>query len=256
MSPVSNQPFDHKFLSPNNIVRKQIADWCAENGVAVPAAPKRAAKQSAGGGGGAALQSLLHKPLITCPVHSKEQLRVFCKDCRRGICFICACETGLCKAHTTKVFDLLLDELDKDKQEWSRAQVACDAGTEQLCAAIQADGAAKKTAIDAQVTALQNEVRSACAARSAAFSVVVKKRQEREALVEGAVVSADVAVKGSAAAAVVIAALDRAKGAVPPAPAAEYRSTSLPAAVVGHLVIAPAVIDPENRNDGLGRRRA
>jgi predicted methyltransferase MtxX (methanogen marker protein 4) len=74
--------------------------------------------------------------------------------------------------------------------------------------------------------------------------------------VEGAVVSADVAVKGSAAAAVVIAALDRAKGAFPPAPAAEYRSTTLPAAVVGHLVIAPAVIDPGNRNDGVVRPRA
>jgi hypothetical protein len=58
------------------------------------------------------------------------------------------------------------------------AEQACDAGTEQLCSAIQANGAVKKAAIDAQVTALQNEVRSAYAARSAAFSVIVQKRQE------------------------------------------------------------------------------
>jgi hypothetical protein len=51
------------------------------------------------------------------PVRPKEQLQVLCKDCRRGISSICACDTGLCKAHTTKVFILLLDELEKDKQE-------------------------------------------------------------------------------------------------------------------------------------------
>jgi hypothetical protein len=54
-----------------------------------------------------------------------------------------------------------------------RAEQACDAGTGQLCSAIQANGAAKKAAIDAQVAALRNEVRSACAARSAAFPVIV-----------------------------------------------------------------------------------
>ncbi|MFM7582113.1 MAG: hypothetical protein ACKO9F_05220, partial [Caldilinea sp.] len=48
-----------------------------------------------------------------------------------------------------------------------------------------------------------------------------------------AAASPEVAVKDSAAAAVVESALDRAKAAVPPASAAEFRAAQAPAAAVG-----------------------
>ncbi len=116
----------------------------------------------------------------------------------------------------------------------------------QLCADIQADGDAKKQAIDAEVAALQQQVRSAATARSAALGAIVQKRMEREELVAGAAASPDVAVKDSAAAAVVASALDRAKAVIPPASAAEFRAAAAPAAAVGHVLVAEAVVDPED----------
>ena len=127
-----------------------------------------------------------------------------------------------------------------------RAQEECARSAEQLCTAIQADADAKIHAITAGASALQQKVRSAAAARSAALGAIVQKRVEREELVAGAAVSPDVAVKDSATAAVVASALDRAKAAIPPASAAEFRAAAAPAAAVGHVLVAEAVVDPED----------
>ena len=62
----------------------------------------------------------------------------------------------------------------------------------------------------------------------------------------GAAASPQIAVKGSPATAVVACALNRAKGRIPPASAAEFVPAAAPAAAVGHLVLAPAVLDPED----------
>jgi hypothetical protein len=64
--------------------------------------------------------------------------------------------------------------------------------------------------------------------------------------VAGAAASPQVAVKGSAAAAVVASALGRARAPIPPASAAEFHAAAAPAAAVGHVVVAPAVVDPES----------
>jgi hypothetical protein len=61
VSPLTNKPFDHKYLTTNMTVRNLIAEWCEQNGVPVPTPPKREA-ESAAGGGGAALAPLLTKP--------------------------------------------------------------------------------------------------------------------------------------------------------------------------------------------------
>jgi hypothetical protein len=244
-SPTTQEPLEYKMLVPNHDKRKQIAAWCEENGVPVPKPPKPAAKPAAAGGGAVAAP-LLQKPLVTCQRHPKEQLRVFCVDCNCAVCFICAVEVDLCKSHATKAFDPLIEELQTDREGWARAQRECGEGAEQLCAAIQADGDAKKQAIDTQVAALQQQVRSAAAARSTAIGAILLKRQEREELVAGAAASPEVAVKGSAAAAVVAAAIARAKAPIPPASAAEFRAAAAPAAAVGHVVVADAVVDPED----------
>jgi hypothetical protein len=245
VSPHTNTPFDHKMLIPNITVRKMISAWCEENGVPVPVAPKRVAEPAAAGGG-AALAPLLQKPHVTCALHDDEPLRVFCKDCCRGICTLCAVDTDMCKSHTTKAFKPLLEELKVDREAWARAQEECGRSAEQLCAAIQADADAKIQAITAEASALQQQVRSAAAARSAALGAIVQKRMEREELVAGAAASPDVAVKDSAAAAVVASALHRAKTAIPPASAAEFRAAAAPAAAVGHVLVAEAVVDPED----------
>jgi hypothetical protein len=245
-SPRTGDPLQHNFLIPNHDKRQQIAAWCEENGVPVPVAPKLAEVDAPP----PAVQPQLQKPVVTCQRHPKEQLRVFCVDCNCAVCVLCAVDVDLCKSHATKAFDPLIEELKTDREGWARAQRECDEGAEQLCAAIQADGDTKirvyTQTIKAQVVQLQQQVRSAAAARSTAIGAILLKRQEREELVAGAAVSPQVAVKGSAAAAVVASALGRARAPIPPASAAEFRAAAAPAAAVGHVVVAPAVVDPES----------
>jgi hypothetical protein len=242
VSPITNEPFEHKILTPNVMARKMIASWCEQNGVPVPTAPKREATPVPV----VPVAPLLQKPQVTCAVHPKEQLRVFCRSCRRGVCVLCAVDVKLCKAHATEAFDTLIAELKADREEWARAREECTRGAELLCAAIQADGDAKVQAICGQVAALQEQVRAAADERAAVLGAIVQKREEREELVAAAAASPEVAVKDSAAAAVVESALDRAKAAVPPASAAEFRAAQAPAAAVGQLLLAPAVVDPED----------
>ena len=118
-----------------------------------------------------------------------------------------------------------------------------------MCADIQADGDNKirlhLQAIGTQVADLQQKVRTAAAARSAAMAAIAIKRQERKKRVAGATASPDIADKGSTAAALLVSALNRAKAPVPTAPAAQSRSAAAPAAAVGQVIIADAVIDCE-----------
>ena len=248
VSPITNKPFAHRLLTPNVSMRKMIASWCDQHGVPVPVAEKCEDKTV-----DPVEAPLLVKPQVTCAAHPKEQLRVFCRNCCCGVCVLCAVDATLCKAHDTQAFDTLIDQLKTDREEWARAQEECRREAEQVCAAIQADGDAKKQAIDNQkqsidnqVAALQRQVRAAADERAAVLGAIVQKRQEREELVAAAAASAEVAVKGSAAAAVVDCALDRAKGAIPPASAAQFRAAQPPVAAVGQLVLAPAVVDPED----------
>jgi len=244
-SPTTSEPLEHKLLIPNHAIRKQVIAWCEENGVPVPK-PPAAAGLAAAAGGGAAQAPLLHKPQVTCTKHPKEQLRVFCMDCDHGVCLLCAVGTKGCKTHTTEAFDTLLEELQTDREGWACAQEECRRGGEQLCASIQADTDAKIQAITAEGLGLQQQVRAAAEERAAAIGAIVQKRQEREELVAGAAASPEVAVKGSAAAAVVAAAIARAKAHIPSACAAEFRAAAAPAAAVGHVVVADAVVDPED----------
>ena len=250
-SPRTNQPLENKTVIPNMMARQQVIAWCEQNGVPVPVIPKPAAKPAAAGGGAAAAAlPLLQKPVVMCPRHSNERVRVFCLDCDGAVCTLCPADTDLCKAHTTKLFDPLLQELKTDREGWARAQWECDEGAEQLCAAIEADGDTKvrvySEAVAAEVAQLQQQVRSAAAARSTAFGAILLKREEREELVAGASVHPDVAVKGSAAAAVVACALRRVRAPIPPACAAEFRAAAAPAAAVGQVIVAAAVVDPED----------
>jgi hypothetical protein len=252
-SPLTSQPLEHKMLMPNMMARQLIAAWCEQNGLPARCFPQAVPQQVAVAGGGAAevpLAVLLQKPVVTCELHPKEQLRVFCKKCGRAVCCLCAADTDICKSHTTKVLDPLIEELKTDRENWELAQRECDESALLLCTNIQADGDAKKRVyiqeIDKQVATLLQQVRSAAAARSAAFGAIVQKRQEREDLVAAAAASPQVAVRGSAAAAAVASAFDRAKAPIPSASAAQFRPVAAAAAAVGQLVMASEVGDPED----------
>jgi hypothetical protein len=252
-SPRTGEPLEHNFLMPNMMARQMIAAWCEQNGMPVPAIPKPTPKQAAAGGGAAdaPLLQMLQKPVVSCELHPKELPRVFCMVCNRAVCVLCAVDTDICKSHATKAFEPLIEELKTDREGWARAQRECDEGAQQLCAAIQADGDTKKRVynqeIDKQVAALLQQVRSAAAARSAAMGAILLKRQEREELVAGASLSPEVALKGSAAAAVVASALGRARAPIPPGSAAEFRAAAAPAAAVGRVILADPVVDPEDQ---------
>jgi hypothetical protein len=253
VSPHTNTPFDNKKLIPNIGYRNMIAAWCKENGVPVPVAPKRVAEATAAGGGAASAPSL-EKPRVTCALHANEPLRVFCKDCCRFVCVLCAVDTDVCKSHATKAFKPLLEELKADREGWARAREECARSAEQLCAAIQADADAKKQAIDAEVVVLQQQVRCATTERCAALGKIVQKQTERERQVIGAARSPHTMVKNSASAAarVIASALDRAKAVIPPASAAEFQAAAAPAAAVGHVLVAEAVVDPEEPFAAMG----
>jgi hypothetical protein len=123
VSPLTSEPFAHKFLTPNLTVRKLIAAWCEQIGRPVPVVPKRAAAQADAGGGAAA--AALQKPKVTCAAHAKEQLRFFCMGCDHAVCVICAGDSDLCKTHTTKALDTLTEELKADREEWAQVQEEC-----------------------------------------------------------------------------------------------------------------------------------
>ncbi len=156
VSPLTNKPFDHKYLTTNVTVRNLIADWCEQNGVPVPTPPKREAASA--GGGGAALAQLLTKPQVTCSSHPKEHLRAFCTDCCRAVCVLCAVDVKRCKTHGTEALDTVIEELKTEREAWWRAQEECRRGAEQLCLAIQADADAKIQRISSDAATLQQQV--------------------------------------------------------------------------------------------------
>ena len=251
-SPTTSQPLEHKMLIPNHLVRKQVVSWCEQNGLPVPKLPKRPVAKAVAGGGAAA--PLVQKPVVMCELHPKEQLRVFCVNCNRAVCFMCAVDIDMCKSHDIKAFDPLIEELKTDIEGWARALRECNEAAELTCALIQADGDTKKRVyvqeIDKQVAALLQQVRSSSAARAAAIRAILQKRKAREELVTGAAASPEVGVMGSGAAVAVAAAVGRVKAPIPPASAVEFRAAAAAAAAVGQVTVASAVIDPEDHAAG------
>ncbi len=246
VSPLKNKPFVHKFLAPNVMARKLIAEWCEQNGIPVPLAPEREDEQAAAGGGASAVAALQQKPQVTCAAHPKEQLRFFCVGCDHAVCVICTGDSDLCKAHTTKALDTLMEELQAEREAWTQAQEECRLGADQLCLAIQADADAKIQCIASEAAELQQKVRVAVDERAACLGAIAQNREQREKLVAGAALSPQVAVKGSPASLVIASALKRARGRLPPASAAAFFAAAASATTVGHLDLPPAIIDPED----------
>ncbi len=157
-SPLTSEVLAHKMLVPNLLVRQQITAWREQHGLPVPVLPTAHAAAAAAGGDPAPLQTIT-KPAVTCTAHPREKLRAFCCDCGRAVCVLCAVDVKKCKAHATEVLDSLIDELEAEAQAWAGAQQECDRQVQQLCADIQANGAAKKQGIDKEVADLQQLVR-------------------------------------------------------------------------------------------------
>jgi hypothetical protein len=242
-SPRSGALLQHKILIPNIDKRQQIIAWRE-----LQQSDLRISKVSKAGGGAAAVPPVRG----SCRRHPGKHLEVFCMQCRHGVCTICAVDSGICKPHKTFAFVSLIEELKTDTESWERAQLQCDAtALEQLCAAIQADGDYKirayNQAIAVQVAKLKQQGRAAFETRSASIGAIVQRQKERQERVVVASASPDVAVKGSADAAAVVAAVERVKMHVPLTRAAEFHVAPAPAAVVGQVYVAAAVVDTEGQ---------
>jgi hypothetical protein len=242
-SPRSGALLQHKILIPNIDKRQQVIAWRE-----LQQSDLRICKVSKAGGGAAAVPPMRG----SCRRHPGIPCSVFCMECRHGVCTICAVDSGICKPHKTFAFVSLIEELKTDIESWERAQLQCDATSlEQLCAAIQADGDHKirayNQAIAAQVAKLKQQGRAAFEARSATIGAIVQRQKQRQERVVIASASPDVAVKGSADAAAVVAAVERVKMHAPVTRAAEFHVASAPAAIVGLVSVAAAVVDTEGQ---------
>ena len=199
-------------------------------------------------GGGAAVSQVYGKRVAMCGRHPMEQLPVFCLDCGCAVCVMCAVDTTTCKHHSTVAFASVLNGLTTEREEWVRAQQECRRSAAQLCDTIQADADAKKQAIDTETATLKMQVLAASEGRAFTMGAIAQKRQLRQELVAAAVSSTDVGQKGSIAAAIVAITLGRTTAPVPPASAAVFHSSAAPAAAVGRVSVADAVIDPESQH--------
>ena len=243
-SPRSGAPLQHKILIPNIDKRQQVIAWRE-----LQQSPVLPISKVPKAGGGAAAAMLMRG---SCRRHPGNSLEVFCMECRHGICTICAVDSGICKSHQTFAFVSLIEELKTDRESWDRAQLECnEAALQQLCAAIQADGDHKtrayNQAVAAQVAKLKQQARAAFEARSTAIGAIVQRQKQRQERVVIASAAPDVAVKGSADAAAVVAAVERMKMHVPLTRAAEFHASPAPAAFVGQVCVAAAVIDTEGQ---------
>jgi hypothetical protein len=232
-SPTTNEPLAHKFLNANLDKRQQVVAWCEANRVPVPL---KLAKYV----------SVVQKPMVTCPRHPREQLRVFCRDCSHAVCVLCAVDFSVCKLHATVPLEPLLDQMKAEIQVWELAQTECNRAAEELVAAIRSDAEAKKQAyssgIDAEVETMLRSVRYASSQRSAAFGRIAQQLLEMDEKLANACTCAEAAVQDSRAAAIISSAVERMKTAVPPASAAEFIPAEVPAATLGQLVFADAVV--------------
>jgi hypothetical protein len=220
-SPRSGAPLQHKILFPNFDKRQQVMAWRELH--------KSGRPVSKAAGGAAAVPTMR----CSCRRHPGKLLDVFCMECRQGVCTICAVDSGICKPHKTIAFVSLIEELKTERESWERVQSQCDAtALEQLCAAIQADGEYKirayNQAITAHVAKLKQQGRAAFETRSATIGTIVLRQKERQERVGVASASPDVAVKGSADAAAVAAAVERVK-------------------ILGQVCVADAMVDTEGQ---------
>ena len=248
-SPITNQPLAHKMLTPDIGKRALVSAWCKQNGGSAHMFPTPAPNQAVADAGAAAPPLFVHeKHAVVCQTHPMEQLRAFCLDCGCAVCMTCTVDPSTCKKHATVALDNTMRELKTEIEQWSRAQEECRRSAEQLCATIQTDADAKKQVIDAEAALLKLQVLAASEGRAFTMGAIAQKRQLRQELVAAAVSSTDVGQKGSIAAAIVAITLGRTTAPVPPASAAMFHSSAAPAAAVGRVSVADAVIDPESQH--------
>ncbi len=137
-SPLTNETLESKALFPNIAMRRQINMWREQHGLTSLNFGKIGNVRPLVASGPAS-SPLMQKPVVMCERHPMERLRVFCKNCDRAVCTLCAIDIDICKPHDTKVIDDLLGNLKAEKEEWAHACEECRRDTEQLCSAIQAN---------------------------------------------------------------------------------------------------------------------
>ncbi len=197
MSPRTNEPFEHKILIPNMVMRQQIMAWCEKHGLPIPSFGVPAKAEAAGGGGAAAAQKW--KPAALCEF-SKQALQAFCLTCDKAICVSCAIEPGRCKTHNTRQLSSIVSYVRDVHAAWLQLR---EGRPQQL----QAETGRIDAAADAAIESFTREVREEAAElklelqRSCVGDLdgALEDQAQLLADVEVAAASPDAAVAGSEA---------------------------------------------------------
>ena len=196
-SPHTNEPFEHKVLIPNIVVRKLVIAWREKHGLPVPSFGAPARAQAAGGGGAAAPQIL--KPAALCGF-SKQPLQVFCITCDKAICVSCAIDPARCQSHNMRQLASIVSGVRDVHSAWLQLR---DGRPQQLQAEVERVDAAAEAAIESftrevrqEQAELKAELQRACVGD---LEGTLQEQAQLLADVEIAAASPEAAVAGSEA---------------------------------------------------------
>jgi hypothetical protein len=214
-SPLTSEPLEHKILTPNIAMRKQINAWREEHGFPALsfAKPVKAQAQggggaAAGGGGGAAIL----KPAAVC-AFSKKPLQAYCITCRKSICVNCLTDPERCKLHNTRPLDGILSGIRDTHAAWVQVREGRPQQLQAECERVDAAADAAVQAIREEAAGLKLELQRACVDD---LDGHIEEQAQLLADVEVAVASPDAAVADSEASRCLLAAATRAARPPPP----------------------------------------
>jgi hypothetical protein len=201
-SPHTNEPFEHKILTPNMVMRKQIIAWREKHGLPVPSfrAPAKAQASGGGsGGGGGGNASQILKPAALCG-YSKQPLLVFCITCDKAICVSCAIDPARCQSHTMRQLASIVSSVRDVHAAWLHLREGrphqLQAETERVTAAADAAIELFTREIREEEAELKLELQRACVGD---LEGALEEQAQLLADVEVAAASPDAAVAGSEA---------------------------------------------------------
>jgi DNA-binding beta-propeller fold protein YncE len=196
-SPHSNEPFEHKNLTPNLLARKMVISWREKHGLPTRsfAAPITAQALCGGSGSGGSAAAQISVSAVMCGF-SKQPLQVFCLTCNKAICVSCAIDPARCKSHDTRQLAAIVASVRNVHCAWAQLR---DARPQQLRAETERIDAAADAAFQAireEAAALKLELQRACAG-DLVEATTMRKLVQLLADVEVAAASPDAAVAGS-----------------------------------------------------------
>ncbi len=193
-SPLTNEPLEHKILTPNIMARKLINAWREQHGLPalsfgrVPDKAPSAHSQLPPG-------PHIFKPAAVC-AHSKKPLQAFCVTCKRAICINCIADPARCKSHDFRPLEAIVSGVRDAHAAWVQVLEGRPQQLQAECDRVDAAGEAAHQAIREEVAELKQKLQRACVGD---LDGVIREQAQLLADVELAAESPDAAVAGSEA---------------------------------------------------------